>query len=101
MLIFKLLHGYLDVDDTFIPSLSHNVSTRGHSLKLATQRAAKIVGSNFVVCRRTALWNSLPENVFASSRVANFCQSLQACGSDIANSYSINARFPDFSTRPH
>ena len=91
-LMFQALCGRLDIKSEFIPTLSYMHHTRGHCYKLATHRAAKTVGKNFVYCRRTSLWNSLPNLAFDCVSGSLFRQYLDTnCEGTVARFYTIDA----------
>jgi len=71
--VFKILHNIYDKEVTEgILNLSTNTSTRGHSLKLSTQRSRLELRRNSFAVRVVKPWNSLSEEVVTSTSVRMF-----------------------------
>ncbi|XP_071954277.1 uncharacterized protein [Antedon mediterranea] len=71
---FKILKGFEDIDPKDLFKLSHNIRTRGHSLKLYRPklRGNLMCRANFFTIRVIHHWNSLPEYVIQASSVNIF-----------------------------
>ena len=73
--VYKILHNRPIYDKevtTGIQNLSSNTSTRGHSLKLTTQRSRLELRRNSFAVRVVKPWNSLSEEVVMSPSVRVF-----------------------------
>lgn len=71
--VYKILHNIYDKEvTTGILNLSSNTSTRGHSLKLTTQRSRLELRRNSFAVRVVKPWNSLSEEVVMSPSVRVF-----------------------------
>ena len=68
--VFKVLHNE-EVTEGIL-NLSTNTSTRGHSLKLSTQRSRLELRRNSFAVRVVKPWNSLSEEVVTSTSVRMF-----------------------------
>ena len=67
--VYKILHNIYDKEvTTGILNLSSNTSTRGHSLKLTTQRSRLELRRNKFAVRVVKPWNSLSEEVVIVSQ---------------------------------
>ncbi|XP_071959999.1 uncharacterized protein [Antedon mediterranea] len=71
---FKILKGFEDIDPKDLFKLSHNIRTRGHSVKLYRPklRGNLMCRVNFFTIRVIHHWNSLPEYVIQASSVNIF-----------------------------
>jgi len=71
--VFKILRGIYDSEVTGgILQLSKITTTRGHSLKLATQPSRLEIRRNSFAVRVVKPWNSLPEEVVMATNVRAF-----------------------------
>jgi len=71
--VYKILRNIYDIDVTNgILNLSTNTSTRGHSLKLSTQRSRLELCRNSFAVRVVKPWNSLSEEMVTSPSIRVF-----------------------------
>ena len=69
---WRILHGKSSIAAVEFFTLSHNIGTRGHSLKLLVLRASTEVRKRSFTHRQVPLWNSLPERVVMAPNLSTF-----------------------------
>ena len=90
IMVFKIIHGRVDLDpDAFFTRASMQV-TRGHPWKLAKPRASSRIRRNAFGVRSINDWNGLPLEVVGSETLAQFKSRLDAHWSHLQ--YSIPAQ---------
>ena len=92
--VYKILsHKY---DEQVCPGLnkSEYTSTRGHSLKLKTERAKYDLWKYSFTSRIVTIWNSLPNSMVCSESVNNFKNQLDALWRNIDLFYNYEAKLP-------
>jgi len=74
--VYKVLHGYYNIDWSRYFALSSVHSTRGHCMKLYKKQSHLLLRSNFFTQRMISTWNSLPDEVVLSPTTSTFKASL-------------------------
>ncbi len=75
---YKLLRGLYDTGEDSILQLSHNHSTRGHSLKLKKKTGESVLRKNSFSVRIFDHWNSLTEDIITAPTLNAFKNRLDA-----------------------
>ena len=70
--LFKLLHGYFELDYSNFFTYSHNTHTRGHSFKLLKPPAHHLCRVNFFGNRVINDWNNLTNNIVENFSLNSF-----------------------------
>ena len=77
--VYKILHGFYDVDVVPIILRNYNTRTRGNDLKLLHSRSRLDVRKYSFSSRIVGLWNMLPNWVVLSETVNGFKNNLDKC----------------------
>ena len=73
IMVYKIIHGYMDIKISDMFTMNTNSKTRGHHLKLIVPKTAKTEIRRESFSQRTIIpWNNLPDNVTASKNVEEF-----------------------------
>ena len=71
-MVYKILHGLVDVTVDSFFELSPETRTRGHEFKLRVKYSRLEVRKHFFVNRVVNIWNKLPNAVVTCTTLANF-----------------------------
>ena len=77
-LMFKILHGFVDVPSDHFFTHSTVSVTRGNSLKLCKTHCKLNATKNSFAHRLINFWNALPENIISASSVTIFKNRLKS-----------------------
>jgi len=77
--VYKILHGFYDVDVVPILLRNYDTRTRGNDLKLLHSRSRLDLRKYSFSSRIVGLWNMLPNSVVLSETVNGFKNSLDKC----------------------
>jgi hypothetical protein len=70
--VFKIFHGFTNIDPSYLFQLNVDSRTRGHSQKLRVCQTRLDARKHFFSSRIIAHWNSLPNKCIAASTVGRF-----------------------------
>ena len=71
-MIYQLLHNYLNVDSSELPTINSLSITRGRNYKLFKPQSSTRVRSSFFTARAINEWNNLPHHVVNAPSLNNF-----------------------------
>jgi len=80
--VFKIIHGMSTVNFNTFFEFSHNIHTRGHSLKLQKKRVHTDLRQHFFTDRVINKWNLLPEETVTANNVNSCKRNLQKMYTD-------------------
>ena len=73
ILVFKIIHGMVNIDSTKLFQYADYRATRGHPYKLKVPKISKTeIGRNRFTQRTVLPWNALPDHVIQSKSVEEF-----------------------------
>ena len=81
--VFKIVHGFIDVDPDKFFNFNTDPRTRGHDFKIKGLRSRLDLRSHWFVSRVVPHWNNLPAAVVSSSTLKNFKANLWTHFDDI------------------
>lgn len=70
--VFKIIHGFIDIDPSLLFTFCHESRTRGHKLKLATNYSRLDARKYFFSSRVVPHWNALPASCAEAPDVNTF-----------------------------
>ena len=73
IMVYKILHGYININVSELFDLNTSSRTRGHKYKLIVPKVAKTEARRESFSQRTIIpWNNLPEHITSSNNVDEF-----------------------------